>query len=346
MVRWLGFLLLLVGSACSEKHRDSASPLLPKQVVHQHEPVFSQDAEKIGAIFRVVNDSGRPITITDVSHECACTKAVLDSKELAPDQETQLAVEINTSGRVGRHSFTCYLAINGEAVWAYTIEVRIYRRIECSPDQLFLGDLERNTLKTQSLFVDQFFRAGEVPLELDFVADSPEVKLRHGDTETEAQGNGIMARKTKVYIDVTPEVVLPGRRSSNLYIKSKGKSSALEEAVLPIAWTLRSHFLMTPSRVFIGMNTGNGGVAVGRVEISRYDGAPFTISRVASLHHSISCRVEAAEATSKKSKTVIVSIDTTGLTEILRSEIILTTDDPKEKEVRIPCTIFKGSNSF
>lgn len=51
--------------------------------------------------FRLKNDTGKPLRITDVNTSCGCTASKVKKKKLAPDEETAIDVAFKTKGYYG-----------------------------------------------------------------------------------------------------------------------------------------------------------------------------------------------------------------------------------------------------
>jgi LEA14-like dessication related protein len=68
--------------------------------------------EKVQHNFVVTNTGGDKLVITNVRASCGCTAALPDKKELAPGESTNIKVEFNSTGRVGKQDKTVYVTSN------------------------------------------------------------------------------------------------------------------------------------------------------------------------------------------------------------------------------------------
>jgi len=108
MKKKIAFLFLLFASA-------AYSQLIgPKIVVQQPEHDFGDiiQGEKVQHNFVVTNTGGDKLVITNVRASCGCTAALPDKKELAPGESTNIKVEFNSAGRVGKQDKTVYVTSN------------------------------------------------------------------------------------------------------------------------------------------------------------------------------------------------------------------------------------------
>lgn len=86
----------------------------PKIVVQQPEYDFGDiiQGEKVSHNFIVTNTGGDVLVITNVRASCGCTAALPDKKELAPGESTNIKVEFNSLGRIGKQSKTVFVSSN------------------------------------------------------------------------------------------------------------------------------------------------------------------------------------------------------------------------------------------
>ena len=104
----IAFLFLLIASV--------AYPQLmgPKIVAQETSHDFGDiiQGEKVQYNFMVTNTGGDKLIITNVRASCGCTAALPDKKELAPGESTNIKVEFNSLGRVGKQDKTVYVTSN------------------------------------------------------------------------------------------------------------------------------------------------------------------------------------------------------------------------------------------
>ncbi len=88
--------------------------LEPKIVVQNPDHDFGDivQGEKVRHNFVVTNTGGDVLKITNVRASCGCTAALPDKKELAPGESTNIRVEFNSTGRVGKQNKIVYVTSN------------------------------------------------------------------------------------------------------------------------------------------------------------------------------------------------------------------------------------------
>ncbi len=86
----------------------------PKIVVQQSEHDFGDivQGEKVTHNFTVTNTGGDVLEITNVRASCGCTAALPEKKDLAPGESTNIKVEFNSLGRIGKQNKTVYVTSN------------------------------------------------------------------------------------------------------------------------------------------------------------------------------------------------------------------------------------------
>jgi len=86
----------------------------PKIVVQVPEHDFGDiiQGEKVQHNFSVTNTGGDVLKITNVRASCGCTAALPDKKELAPGESTNIKVEFNSTGRIGKQIKIVYVKSN------------------------------------------------------------------------------------------------------------------------------------------------------------------------------------------------------------------------------------------
>ncbi|RPI75481.1 MAG: DUF1573 domain-containing protein [Ignavibacteriales bacterium] len=92
----------------------NAQLMEPKIVVPQPEHDFGDivQGEKVSHNFVITNTGGDVLVITNVRASCGCTAALPDKKELAPGETTNIKVEFNSTGRIGKQQKTVYVSSN------------------------------------------------------------------------------------------------------------------------------------------------------------------------------------------------------------------------------------------
>jgi len=102
------FLFLLFASAAYSQFYG------PKIVVQNPNHNFGDivQGEKVQHNFVITNTGGDKLIITNVRASCGCTAALPDKKELAPGESTNIKVEFNSTGRIGKQDKTVYVTSN------------------------------------------------------------------------------------------------------------------------------------------------------------------------------------------------------------------------------------------
>lgn len=86
----------------------------PKIVVQQPEHDFGDivQGERVSHNFVITNTGGDILKITNVRASCGCTAVLPDKRELAPGEATNIKVEFDSKGRIGKQNKIVYITSN------------------------------------------------------------------------------------------------------------------------------------------------------------------------------------------------------------------------------------------
>lgn len=85
---------------------------------------FSEDLGAVDAIFRMVNDTDKPVRILDARATCGCTKPVIPRRDIAPGDTAEVKVTYLANGRPGRFSKNIYVKTSDNPSVQHTLEVK------------------------------------------------------------------------------------------------------------------------------------------------------------------------------------------------------------------------------
>ncbi len=111
--------------------------------------------QKVTYPFRVVNNTGSPVTIYDVRVSCNCTKAYALKSELKPGQETAVIAEMDTGRFFNSRTVTIYVMFSQPAFAEVRLWIRAVSRedIDVNPANLAFGAIKRGTTPERKVTV-------------------------------------------------------------------------------------------------------------------------------------------------------------------------------------------------
>lgn len=141
MRSWVAGFLLCLGSI----GHATASP--PRLLIEQ--PIFDFGTVERGTIvehiFKVRNGGGGSLRIEHVKGTCACTVGAVTGRDVGPDDETWVTVQLDTRELVGETSKTITVYSNDPAnpVAGLSLTGRVVADVAVEPSLVYLGRLHR-----------------------------------------------------------------------------------------------------------------------------------------------------------------------------------------------------------
>jgi hypothetical protein len=311
------------------------------QGIHQHHiveelpPIFADPGTKLVHTFTVKNDSDQLQRNLKVTHSCLCTKATIEETELAPGAETQLHLEADLTGRRGAAVFESFVHFESGKIRTYSVKTQVLQRIAFDPRGLHFGLLDPGEKKTRPAHVVMHGGPdGELPQLLSLVPQS--VNLTAAWCEDAAQKNSDELCTTRsLAVSVAADVV-PGTSSGTVAVRYQ-LGGREHEAVLPISWTVCTHYEISPPRIFFMWPTESNKELKGSVVVRRLDGRQFAIRAVRATDPFIICTATLNAAAASHELAIVVDIGRERTT--IAGEVIVETDDLLQHKLEIPVSV-------
>jgi hypothetical protein len=337
---YLGFLMLafVTGNAAALLLAGDRSADW-KNVVEQLPPIYAGPGTKLVHYFTVKNYSGEVQRISEVTHSCLCLKAALDRTELGPGDETQLRLEADLSGRRGAETFTAFLHLETGKGWTYSVQTEVIQRVGFDPPSLAFGFLNPSEKKSQT--VDVLMRTGPddpMPQVLSVVPRCENLAVAW--SESPSGGGSDSARVLcRLAVTLTADVA-PGTSSATvaLHYQLGGQE---HEAILPITWTVRSNYEITPPRVFFITSRSHDKLER-KVLLRRLDQRPFAIRGVRTTDPLIHCTTTLNAAS--ETQELAVEIDLGRKQSTVTGDVIVETNDASQPRVEVQVTVINRQN--
>lgn len=305
--------------------------------------VLEGDADELTVTFDVVNDSTRSVVIESVMPSCNCSSASVDRDDLAPGARTVLRVVVDLVRRTGEFSIETIVGLSDGRQLRCVAPIAVYPRFTSRPEQLSFGVIGPNERQRQEFNLLTYGRDDDPPIpEISTGADDGRLRVSAIDCSVRAIRDGIKERRTVIAVDVCPDRVLtrPGACCSCL----TARCGACNELRIPIHWTVKSQFDVTPGTVFFGTVEAGERTLERRIIVRRDDRRVFQITALDSTHAAFRCVAVQDQSTSEHELTI--SVDPARVDKFAYGNILVKTDDSVEPQIVVSVAASAmGSNS-
>ncbi len=335
---------LLLSSLCGCASKQPANAAQEKQTATRDivrtfriPPVFIEAHPQLRYDVPVKNDTGETVRFSHVRRSCTCVGAVeLESKELAPGQETVLHFDIDVSHRKGAQRFVSYLVEEGGGEWTYELETTLYERA-CFAE---VGSLHFGMVNPKAEEVRQTeFRlyaesAAELPHEVAFRSGSDCLRIEAEPSSDERLPDGIIFRKMPLKIHLKAPAT-PGLQNVSLHAQYVWGTEK-REVPTGVDWNVRTLVSITPSQTYFGTIDSSSPERIERrVTLQSPDGRALRIKKVTtSQPEQVDCRIEGPhEGTTIR---LLLALNTKALKKPLWDEVVVEMDNPLQPSVKVP----------
>ncbi|HWY87171.1 MAG TPA: DUF1573 domain-containing protein [Gemmataceae bacterium] len=246
--------------------------------------------------FRLVNNTGSPVRITNVRVSCGCTSARALQTNLVPGQETSILAQMDTRRFYGTKTVTIYVQYDQPSFEEVRLSVQANSRddLAYSPETINFGKVQHGTAATADMTVT-FLGGGQIKI-LEAKSDSnyllPDFKeIRRDSGEVVYQ---ITAR-------IRPDAPA-GKWYSDVWVKTT--SPAMPRLRVPLTIEIEAALIISPNAVAMGKV--KAGTNIDRKVILR-GATPFRIVSVDGTDDQVRVQDTNAEAKTVHVLTVTLS---------------------------------------
>ncbi len=297
--------------------------------VNHDSRILLTPANAVDVEIPVENPWDVPIRIVDVLPSCACSRAELDSHDIAPRGRTSLKMFVAVGGGSRVRAIDCLLKAESGHQWLHRL------KLIHNPPVILDGESEhiavRDVLMGQTRAINATllrhrpFQEAFIDPQLEISHSSNLIELKQGRwTGLEPLHNGAIIRQ-RLPLEITIKASsTPGFPHDNIYIKQPGSEETL--AVIPISWQVKSPYETDPPNLFVPVGRS---VAHERLvfRVRRIDNQPWKIESVTKRDPWITeCRYDDQVAVQH---TIELTIDGALLGNWLHTELKVTTRDPE-----------------
>lgn len=309
---------------------------------HAPSPVVDSGKFVIAHDFPIENDLDRPICFTKVRSSCGCSKAKLGTTRLQPGEKTTLHVEVAFGKQGGTRRVSSLLENDVEEPWLCILDAKAYPWLQFEKDlnHTSFGTLEPGEGATKSIEMHTHARVGGTPPVVSAVkARSEEVEVSVLDCGDVAHPDRVPTRRFLLTLRLAPQYK-SGNHTSGVDVTYEGHQVRGKEK-LTLAWEVRNIYEVSPKRIHAVFARADP--IEKTVTVRRADGRHLRVLGVSSSCPQIDARRLQSGASDQQQ--VLVCIHPRGDREALYGEILITTDDPVQPEIRLAASAV-SSQSF
>jgi len=300
-------------------------------------PFFVEDHPSLVHDVPVKNETGATVRFKHIRQSCTCMGAVnLDSKELAPGQETTLRFDIDVGHRKGPQRFICYLVEEGGSEWTYELETTLYERARFAEDgSIHFGMMNPKAEEVRNTELRLYAEnTARLPREVAFHGDSNCLRIEAEPSIDEQLPEGFVLRRIPLRIHLKAPA-LPGLQNVALHAKVLvGKEK--RELHTGVDWNVRTLVSITPSQAYFGtVDSSSPEHIERRMQLQSPDGRALTVKKVTTSHPElVQCRIDGPhEGATIRLQLVL---DAKSLKKPLWGEVVVQIDNPVQPSVKFP----------
>ncbi|MHC4396356.1 MAG: DUF1573 domain-containing protein [Planctomycetota bacterium] len=227
--------------------------------------------------FKIRNTSKSLVTLRVAGTSCACSKATLIKTALEPDEETELCVDWDLSGIIGRSNFKVYVESDSHDLLILSGSVDVRDILILDKYGVALGDIKPGETKTAQITIKPW--GGDSLSNEICIKDDTSMGSEFEVTEKTRTTDSIVFS-----VSVTGQPAL-GEKIYNLAIETGNSIQPVVE--VPVTVCHLELYGAKPSVVVLGGIEGNGNSATKLVKIVSNCGLPVIIKRIAVDNESV-----------------------------------------------------------
>ncbi len=323
--------------------------LKPAPVTHDRTfgagAVFIGQTPKFRHSFKVANDTGAALKITDLKRSCTCTAAAVKKNLLAPGDTTDLDLEINANPGLNQWLVVCSLITDPPTSPELVYEVlnRSYPHLRFDVSTLDLGVRKTGKLSRGGGMGNRGSAKSGVTFELYESADEesdrpisvsvPKPLFADHDPKPEVElieGGKVRRSRYQVHISLADD--LDSMASGTHTVTAK--TARGEMTSLVAVWVVESPLIVSPTRLSFGLVGPDDAVPSRKVVIKSTDGRAFRLSKATSRSAEVEVRALATEP-APSHIVELALLKRSGSKRFLAGEVTIATDHPEAASIPI-----------
>jgi hypothetical protein len=310
---------------------------------HQIPPFFADDRDSLEYDMPVKNETGRPLRFTHVRPSCACAGATrVDSKELAPGQETMLHFDINLRHRTGAQRFVCHLVEENGTEWTYALETTIYERARFAEvGSIHFGMVNPGVEEVRETdFYLYAENSQKLPQEVIFRTGSHYLRVETGPSSVEQKPDGMVFRKIPLKLHLhAPKT--PGLQNTSVYARIF-REKEKQDVQTGVDWNVRTLLTVSPAQVYFGIVDPSSSKTIERrITLQSPDGRSLAVKSVTASCPQVHCSIEGPREGSMVRLLLVLNPRAVG--KPFWGEVAIETNNPLQPSIKVPIAALSKS---
>jgi hypothetical protein len=340
-MRALLLLLVALHTGCAQRLTEE-SPATSSAIEKTLPPVCVDEINEIEVEFDVLNNEALPLEVVSLTSSCGCARAHLDEYAIAPGRTTKLRISVHLNGVSGTSLVTSRLVLADGRERTYSVKIPTFRQIEFQANEISLGEIGTGA-SSRSVIVETHAPSFEVPPRIEAVhATSPELSCRVGESRI-VRHDHVATRSTVVYVDFLSAPIESRCPAESRLIAQCNWKGRQYTAAVPLSWSAKNAWRVTPSRIFFSCHHLLAGSATAELLVENTNDERFVIRQIDSSHPEIKVSFSDHDPSNRHSLlvTALSSKDT-----VLLGHVTITVETDEEHSLRVPATVFCSEETF
>lgn len=242
-------------------------------------PFLADETTRFVQDLPIQNTTNDDVRFTKLNHSCACVNTTLSPMLIPKGERANLHYEIALHGRTGPQRFVVDLVKDDQTRWTRDFVTTIYRRLEITPPELYLGRLAPSDRVSRELKVTMHEKTREqLPILEGFDGLPVGFSIKIVTEQTKELADGFARREYLCELAVECDKIIA---ESRLVLKTKTRNGREPTASqwLTVTWTNNSGYEIAPSRV-VFLHKDNENEKTSKLMVRSTNGKPFSIVKL------------------------------------------------------------------
>jgi hypothetical protein len=282
------------------------------------------NAVPVAHVFKIRNAGTGTLIIGGVQPSCGCTAAKPTKNEVAPGEESDIAVSFDTRFDKGPATRTITVSTNDPKAQQIVLTLKgdVKLQVDAAPAQVAFGDVKRGTEQTRQVLLTDLVadHAGHADFKVDSATNaSPNIKVEAG-----ARNDG----KPGAALTVTLLKTMPlGPFDDTIKV-----ATSRAPVDITVFGTVQGDITVKPAQVSFGIVPHHQGM-LRMVRLVNAGTRAMRVTGISSSNASVSATVE--PITPGKEYRVTLALRPNTPDGALRGQLAITTDDPEQQTVSL-----------
>jgi hypothetical protein len=285
------------------------------------------NAVPVTHVFRIHNAGTGTLLIGGVQTSCGCTAAKPTKSEVAPGEDSDIAVSFDTRFDNGPATRTITIGTNDPAAKEITLSLKgdVKVQVEAAPAQVAFGDVKQGSNPSRQVVLNDLVAAQDAKAAQNFQVKS----ISHASTDISVTA----APRT----DGKPGAILTVALLKTMPVGAFDDTVKVETSRAPVDitvfGTVQGNLTVKPAQISFGVVPHHQGT-LRIVRLVNAGTRPVKVTGITSSSSNVSATVEPVAA--GKEYKITLSLRADAPDGALRGQVAITTDDPEQQTLNLP----------